>query len=45
MAIYTITGDEVYDTPEFHAIKGMGPFTDKVRNFTRIRVANRGYQG
>jgi len=38
VAIYTITGPEVYETPEFNAIKGFGPFADKVRNFHRIRL-------
>ena len=38
VAIYTITGPEAYETPEFHAIKGFGPFADKVRNFHRIRL-------
>ena len=38
VAIYTITGPEAYETPEFQAIKGFGPFADKVRNFHRIRL-------
>ncbi|SFQ57770.1 DUF4286 family protein [Donghicola eburneus] len=38
VAIYTITGPEAYETPEFEAIKGFGPFTDKVKNFKRIRM-------
>ncbi|MCT4578233.1 MULTISPECIES: DUF4286 family protein [Donghicola] len=38
VAIYTITGPEAYETPEFEAIKGFGPFTDKVKNFKRIRL-------
>lgn len=38
VAIYTIAGPEAYETPEFKAIKGFGPFTDKVRNFHRIRL-------
>jgi len=38
-AMYTIAGDWVYDTPEFHAIKGFGEFTPHVRNFTRLRLA------
>ena len=38
VAIYTITGPEAYETPEFHAIKGFGPFADKVRSFHRIRL-------
>ena len=38
VAIYTITGPEVYETTEFNAIKGFGPFADKVRNFHRVRL-------
>ena len=38
VAIYTITGPEAYETPQFNAIKGFGPFTEKVRNFHRIRL-------
>ncbi|SCM66151.1 DUF4286 family protein [Donghicola eburneus] len=38
VAIYTITGPEAYETPEFEAIKGFGPFTDRVKNFKRIRL-------
>ncbi|MGO4852330.1 hypothetical protein [Phaeovulum sp. W22_SRMD_FR3] len=38
VAIYTITGPEAYETPEFNAIKGFGPFSDKVRNFHRVRM-------
>ncbi|MBL3607560.1 DUF4286 family protein [Rhodovulum sulfidophilum] len=38
VAIYTITGPEAYETPEFDAIKGFGPFTDKIRNFRRVRL-------
>lgn len=38
VAIYTITGPEAYETPEFEAIKGFGPFADKVKNFKRIRL-------
>ncbi|WP_199738036.1 DUF4286 family protein [Falsigemmobacter faecalis] len=45
VAIYVITGDDAYETPEFHAIKGFGPFADKVRNFTRIRIEARDQQG
>ena len=38
VAIYTIAGPEAYETPEFNAIKGFGPFSDKVRNFKRVRL-------
>lgn len=38
VAIYEITGSEAYDTPEFHAIRGFGPFEDKIRNFRRLRL-------
>lgn len=38
VAIYTITGPEAYETQEYHAIKGFGPFTDKIRNFRRVRL-------
>ena len=38
-AIYDISGPEAYDTAEFAAIKGFGPFEAHVRNFRRIRLA------
>lgn len=37
-AIYEITGPEAYATPEFQAIRGFGPFEDKVSNFHRLRL-------
>lgn len=37
-ALYEIDGPQVYDTPEFQAIKGFGPFADFVANFHRIRL-------
>lgn len=37
-ALYEIDGPQAYETPEFLAIKGFGPFTDFVSNFTRIRL-------
>lgn len=37
-ALYEIDGPEVYDTPEFNAIKGFGPFAEFVANFRRIRL-------
>lgn len=37
-AIYQITGPEAYDTEEFHAIKGFGPFEAHVSNFRRLRL-------
>ncbi|WP_246666188.1 DUF4286 family protein [Aquamicrobium sp. LC103] len=39
VAVYEITGPEAYETPEFHAIKGFGPFEDRVSNFRRLRLA------
>jgi len=39
VAIYEITGPEAYDTPEFHAIKGFGPFEGEVSNFRRLRLS------
>lgn len=38
-AIYEITGPEAYDTPEFYAIKGFGPFTRDIFDFKRLRLA------
>lgn len=37
-ALYEIDGPEVYETPEFQAIKGFGPFGDFVANFRRLRL-------
>jgi hypothetical protein len=37
-ALYEIDGPEAYDTPEFNAIKGFGPFAEFVANFRRIRL-------
>lgn len=39
VAIYEIEGPEAYETPQFHAIKGFGPFKDRVTNFRRLRLA------
>lgn len=33
-----ITGPEAYETPDFKAIKGFGPFDEHVFNFQRIRL-------
>ena len=38
VAIYEITGPEAYETPEFHAIKGFGPFEAHIKNFRRLRL-------
>lgn len=38
-AIYEVAGDWVYDTPEFHAVKGFMEFTPHVRHFMRQRFA------
>lgn len=37
VAVYEISGPEAYETPQFHAIKGFGPFEGKVKNFRRMR--------
>jgi hypothetical protein len=37
-AIYEVAGDWVYDTPEFHAVKGFMEFTPHVSNFYRQRL-------
>ena len=39
VAIYEIEGPEVYETPQFNAIKGFGPFEGRVANFRRLRLA------
>ncbi len=39
VAVYEITGPEAYESPEFLAIKGFGPFEEKVRSFRRLRLA------
>ncbi|MCG6121619.1 MAG: hypothetical protein MEP57_02745 [Microvirga sp.] len=39
VAVYEITGPEAYETPEFHAIKGFGPFEGRVSNFRRLRLS------
>lgn len=38
VAIYEIADMQAYDTPEFHAIKGFGPFEGHVSNFRRVRL-------
>ena len=38
-AIYEVAGDWVYDTPEFHAVKGFMEFTPHVSHFMRQRFA------
>lgn len=38
VAVYEITGPEVYETPEFLAIKGFAEFTPHIRNFERLRL-------
>jgi hypothetical protein len=35
-AVYEIDGPQAYETPEFKAIKGFGPFTQYISNFRRI---------
>ncbi|TVR07038.1 MAG: hypothetical protein EA385_13935 [Salinarimonadaceae bacterium] len=45
VAVYEITGPDAYETPEFHAIKGFGPFEGRVSNFTRLRLSPFGGQG
>ncbi len=42
--LYEVAGPWAFDTPEFHRVKGFGPFTPHVRNFSRIqlRPARRG---
>lgn len=37
-ALYEVDGEWAFDTPEFHRVKGFGPFTPHVRNFTRIQL-------
>jgi hypothetical protein len=38
VAVYEVAGDWVYDTPEFHAVKGFMAFAPDVSNFTRLRL-------
>src|SRR3546814_431376 len=38
VAIYEITGPDAYESPEFNAVKGFGPFTRHVSNFKRIQL-------
>jgi hypothetical protein len=38
VAVYEVSGPEAYETPEFHAIKGFGPFEGHVSNFRRLRL-------
>ena len=38
VAVYEVAGDWVYDTPEFHAVKGFMEFTGDVSNFMRLRL-------
>lgn len=37
-ALYEVAGSWVFETPEFTAVKGFGPFADFVKNFTRIQL-------
>jgi hypothetical protein len=37
-AIYDVAGPWAFETPEFLAVKGFGPFESLVRNFTRIQL-------
>ena len=39
VAVYEIEGPQAYETPEFNAIKGFGPFTRYISNFRRICLA------
>jgi len=38
VALYEISGPEAYDTTEFDAIRGFGPFETHISNFRRIRL-------
>lgn len=38
-AVYEIAGPWVYDTPEFHAVKGFMHLTPHIRNFQRHVLA------
>lgn len=38
-AVYEVSGPEAYETPEFRAIKGFGPFERHVLGFRRLRLA------
>ena len=38
VALYEIPGPQAYETLEFKAIKGFGPFEDHIANFHRIRL-------
>ena len=38
VAVYEVAGEWVYDTPEFHAVKGFMDFTPDVRNCMRLRL-------
>lgn len=44
VAVYEIAGPEAYETPQFHAIKGFGPFEGRVSNFRRLRLSPIGGQ-
>lgn len=44
VAVYEIVGPEAYETPQFHAIKGFGPFEGRVSNFRRLRLSPIGGQ-
>ncbi|MER5172397.1 hypothetical protein [Thioclava sp. GXIMD2076] len=37
-AVYEVAGKWAFDTPEFHKVKGFGPFTPHVRNFARVQI-------
>lgn len=39
VALYEIAGLWVYETDEFHRVKGFGPFEPHVRNFVRLQLA------
>lgn len=41
VAVYEVSGPDAYETPEFRAIKGFGPFERHVSNFRRLRLAPR----
>jgi hypothetical protein len=38
VAVYEIEGLWVYDTPEFHRVKGFKEFEPHVRNFVRLQL-------
>jgi hypothetical protein len=37
-AVYEVAGQWAFETPEFAKVRGFGPFTPFVTNFTRIQL-------